>query len=199
MTFGEKMKEIRQRNGISQRELGTKLDVSQQTIAQYEKAIEAPKESTLTKIANALEELGADASDLRFIGITEELLRRFEMTQWIGKKMIPWEKSQQTNTQHASRLNTFGEWLNENGIQFKPAKLEDLTGKIFFIDGHGFFLTDKQAELVPESTIEGIKTQIRALSRLNQPDRKEPPDRNDPNRSYGIVDMDDDLPDPPAT
>ena len=190
MTFGERMKEIRQKNGISQRELGIELGVSQQTVAQYEKATEAPKEATLIKIASAFEKLGADASDLRFIGIEEELARRFKITHWINEKISPLEnQGPQSNKDFLSRSNAFGVWLNEKGIRFEPAKLEDLTGKIFFIDKHGFFLTDKQARLLPETTIEGVKAQIIALSKLNNLDRKDPPDPDDPARSYGIVDM----------
>ena len=55
MTFGEKIKKIREEKGISQRILGEKLGVKQQTIAQYEKAKNVPKYETLQKIANALE------------------------------------------------------------------------------------------------------------------------------------------------
>ena len=40
---------------MSQKTLGEKLGVSQQTIAQYEKAIDTPKISTVQKLANALE------------------------------------------------------------------------------------------------------------------------------------------------
>ena len=56
MTFGEKVKELRVKNGLSQRELGERMGgITQQTVAQYEKAIEQPKLATVQKIANALE------------------------------------------------------------------------------------------------------------------------------------------------
>lgn len=54
MDFGKKLKEIRTQKKISQRELGERLGVSQQTIAQYEHAINIPKLSTLQKFATAL-------------------------------------------------------------------------------------------------------------------------------------------------
>ena len=55
MTFGEKIKKIRQDKGISQRELGIRLGVRQQTVAQYEKIEEPPKFETIRRIAEALE------------------------------------------------------------------------------------------------------------------------------------------------
>ncbi len=62
MTFGEKVKELRVKNGLSQRELGERMGgITQQTVAQYEKAIEQPKMSTVRKIAEAL---GVYMSDL---------------------------------------------------------------------------------------------------------------------------------------
>lgn len=69
MTFGEKVKELREQKGFSQRELGERLHVTQQTIAQYEKKTESPKLSTIQKIADALEvgiyELSTDFSSFK--------------------------------------------------------------------------------------------------------------------------------------
>ncbi|MDO4312373.1 MAG: helix-turn-helix transcriptional regulator [Eubacteriales bacterium] len=55
MTFGEKVKELRIRKGLSQKQLGEKMGIRQQTVAQYEKAIEQPKLATVRKISNALD------------------------------------------------------------------------------------------------------------------------------------------------
>lgn len=55
MTFGEKVKEIRKKKGLSQLELGKKMNISQQAIAKYEKIIEQPKLTTVQKIADALD------------------------------------------------------------------------------------------------------------------------------------------------
>ena len=55
MNFGERLKAVRKEKKISQRELGERLGVSQQTIAQYEKAQSTPKADTILKLANALE------------------------------------------------------------------------------------------------------------------------------------------------
>lgn len=55
MIFGEKIREIRKKKGLSQRQLGEKMGVKQQTVAQYEKAIEQPKLLTVRKLAEALD------------------------------------------------------------------------------------------------------------------------------------------------
>ena len=55
MTFGEKVKEIRIRQGISQLQLGQRMNISQQAVAKYEQLVNQPKLITVRKLANALE------------------------------------------------------------------------------------------------------------------------------------------------
>lgn len=55
MTTGEKIKEARKKAKLSQKELGTRLGVSQAMIGQYESGKRNPKPETLKKIADALE------------------------------------------------------------------------------------------------------------------------------------------------
>lgn len=54
MTTGQKIKQYRLKAGLSQKDLGEKLNVSQQMIAQYESDKRAPKLETLEKISDAL-------------------------------------------------------------------------------------------------------------------------------------------------
>ncbi len=54
MTFGENVKAMRERQGLSQSELANKMNITQQAIAKYEKAIDTPKLATVRKIAAAL-------------------------------------------------------------------------------------------------------------------------------------------------
>lgn len=54
MNFGERMKKIRKEKGLSQLEVAAKMNVRQQTVAQYERAENVPKLKTLKKIAEAL-------------------------------------------------------------------------------------------------------------------------------------------------
>lgn len=55
MTTGERIKKIRQEKGLSQKELGKILHVSQQMIGQYESSDNTLKPTTLQKIASALQ------------------------------------------------------------------------------------------------------------------------------------------------
>ena len=56
MTFGERVKELRLKKGLSQRELGERVGgITQQTIAQYEKSENYPKLETIRRIAKALD------------------------------------------------------------------------------------------------------------------------------------------------
>lgn len=54
MTTGQRIKAARMKAGLTQKELGTKLGVSESFIAQYETDKRNPKKETLEKIADAL-------------------------------------------------------------------------------------------------------------------------------------------------
>lgn len=56
MTIGERIKKIRQEKGLSQKELGERISVSQQMIGQWENGKANPKIETIEKIAKALGE-----------------------------------------------------------------------------------------------------------------------------------------------
>lgn len=55
MDIGQKIKKIRKEKNITQRELGERMGVSQQQIAQYENGKLKPKLETICRIADALE------------------------------------------------------------------------------------------------------------------------------------------------
>lgn len=61
MILGEQIKKYRKKAGLTQKQLGEKLGISQQQIAQYENGKRVPKIDALIKIANAL---NAKFSDL---------------------------------------------------------------------------------------------------------------------------------------
>ena len=171
MTTGEKIRILRKKKNLTQKKLAELSGVAEITIRKYESGENFPRMSQMRKIAFAL---GVGPGDLLF--------------------------SDDFPTPY---FDAFGDWLNQNGIEFKPAKWEGLNGKFYSIDGqdhYNYFLTDEQIKYLPEAAAEYIKTQIQVLSKLNESSLKiAQPDRNDPDRSYGIVDMDDDLPDPPDT
>ena len=53
--FGEKIKDMRIKKGLSQKELAHKAEMSQQAISNFERNVDTPKIATLQKIAAALE------------------------------------------------------------------------------------------------------------------------------------------------
>ena len=54
MTTGERIKEARIKCGLTQKELGERLGLSYQAVAQWENNLRNPKQETLLKIADAL-------------------------------------------------------------------------------------------------------------------------------------------------
>ncbi len=80
MTIGEKIRKIRKENGLTQKQLGEKLGVSYQMIAQYENGKRNPKINTVISIASAL---NVEMFDLMSIQeyedkIDQEAKERFE-------------------------------------------------------------------------------------------------------------------------
>ena len=54
MTTGQRIKDARKKAGMTQKELGLKLGVTYQTIAQWENDLRNPKKETIRRIAAAL-------------------------------------------------------------------------------------------------------------------------------------------------
>lgn len=67
MTTGECIKKRRTECGLTQKELGNLIDVSQQMVAQYENNLRKPKIETLKKIANALNCTTADLDETVYV------------------------------------------------------------------------------------------------------------------------------------
>ena len=64
MTVGKKIKEARNAAGLTQKQLGKKLNVTQASINQFENNLRNPKLETLTKIAAALDVTLVDLLDV---------------------------------------------------------------------------------------------------------------------------------------
>ncbi len=56
MQFGDRLKELRKKHGMSQKGLGDKLDLGQTTIANYEKNIRFPNQEILIRLADVLDQ-----------------------------------------------------------------------------------------------------------------------------------------------
>lgn len=76
MTTGEKIKNERKKAGLTQKQLGERLGVSFQAVAQWENDFRRPKYETIIKIADALmvqpEDILGDR-DIRIVRITNKL------------------------------------------------------------------------------------------------------------------------------
>lgn len=84
MTIGDQIKKIRLEKGLSQKELGKKLGVSQQMIGQWETDKSNPKRETIEKIANAL-------------NVSPEILDRRNDTIFFGDYFVTREQVEDEN------------------------------------------------------------------------------------------------------
>ena len=85
MTIGERIKIVRKEKGITQRELGDRLGISDVGIAQWEKGKRNPKADTVKRIADALE------VPVEFIlGESDDIsgLKQFEIETAIGTLIV---------------------------------------------------------------------------------------------------------------
>lgn len=73
MTTGQRIKAARKKAGLTQKELGNRLGISYQTLAQWENDLRNPKYETLQRIAAALN-ISADV----LYGLTDEELLEIE-------------------------------------------------------------------------------------------------------------------------
>ena len=72
MNTGERIKQARKNAGLSQKELGEKLEISPVMISQYENGVRNPKLKTLQKIADALGVLMSDLLTFNILSNTEK-------------------------------------------------------------------------------------------------------------------------------
>ncbi len=73
MSFGERLKKVRQEKGLSQSELGKMVDIHYTQIGRYESKGAKPSSEVLSKIANAL----GVTSDFLISGSNEEQAEAF--------------------------------------------------------------------------------------------------------------------------
>lgn len=107
MSTGEKIKQARKNAGLTQKELGEKLGVSQAAIGQFESENSNPKLQTIRKIAEALsvtlseivddwttftdEELKKDCSSAKLVSISDEkntFVKTEDFHNYMSEKVI---------------------------------------------------------------------------------------------------------------
>ncbi|WP_346961130.1 helix-turn-helix domain-containing protein [Faecalicatena contorta] len=134
MNTGEKIKQARINSGLSQNELGKKLNVSQAMIAQYEKGTRNPKLSTLRKIADALDVSTSDLAEdcvLYDTTIVKNALKKLsnDLLEKNQEKTVDLITDIILEKQNKELLNNLFDKLNQNG-QDKALEQMELLAKI---------------------------------------------------------------------
>lgn len=111
MTSGQRIKAARVKAGLTQKELGTKLGVSESFIAQYETDKRNPKKETIVKIADAL--------GVHFLELysDEEIV---EITAYVRVGMKIAEKNQEKPVYDFSV--EYIRYLQQHGYEFSEAE-----------------------------------------------------------------------------
>nr|WP_321153051.1 helix-turn-helix transcriptional regulator [uncultured Acetatifactor sp.] len=121
MSIGENIKKCRTEIGLSQKELGKKLGVSQAMIAQYEKGKRIPKMETVSKIASAL---GVTLTEIYSNLSVTDMEKLF--TEEERKQLRQGMSSGKTFLQRHELLNLFSA-LNDCGKEKAIERVSELT------------------------------------------------------------------------
>ncbi len=138
MTVGENIKKIREKKGMTQKELADKCNIIYQTIGKYERDLLNPKYETLQKIATAL---GVSTFDLldskesekefdKLVNNFEDHIK-FENNKYITKHNLNQLIEELSNIDISFEYITrFEEWMDEDA-SFPDASKDILTFEIF--------------------------------------------------------------------
>lgn len=130
MSIGSRIKELRERNGLSRNELATMLGVTVGAISNYENDVSSPKEPILFKI---IENLNCDANYLfqdsvkiktqqNDVTLAEyDHIKKYRALDEHGKKMVDFVLAEESDRCSASIDHFMGNFMD--GIQTWPADL----------------------------------------------------------------------------
>ena len=102
MTLAEKIKQIREKKGMTQKEVASLMGISQQAYGQYESGGRVPKTETVTRIAEALgvdyytldsESFATDKLSPTFV--LDKRMREFIERQMAAEKTITLQSAQE--------------------------------------------------------------------------------------------------------
>lgn len=146
MRDGERIKQARIKKGLSQKQLGDLLGVSQQMIGQYESSNGSLKLSTLKKIARALEIPVEELWGSINIGLMfEEDLKKIDYYQMNYEEKI------------------WSDWLNINGVEYFKIMHDNENCLSFTIGTDRYLLTLEQYKKLQQMSIEQLKTFIKTF------------------------------------
>lgn len=110
MTTGEKIKSARKRAGLTQKELGEKLNVSQSAIGQFESENSNPNLKTIRKIAEALDIALSELVDDWGRFSREEIIEDYEGSNKVTPSLLTTE----IDDSYSDELNHIKELLLNN-------------------------------------------------------------------------------------
>lgn len=138
MTLAEKMKQLREKKGLKQKEVAALMGISQQAYGQYESGTREPKMDTLNRIAKAL-----GVSKYELLRATLENDADFVNSDWFAEMsdddileaMLPpssnevekLKKSMIHQKELLDNINNAFYFLNEEGQEEAAKRIEELT------------------------------------------------------------------------
>lgn len=146
MNIGEQIKKYRKEAGLSQKELGQKLGVSQQHIAQYENGKRIPKIETINNIAGALQ-----------IGV-RRLYPDFSMEEW--KKTDSYKKS---SSEYEIMKQGIITMLSRNFKDLTEINIDSNVGYSYTCNGYMFVITHEDLYKLIEFYINIIPSALKLL------------------------------------
>lgn len=167
MSMGEQIRAMRQIRGLTQKELGQKLGLSFQSVAQWENGLRCPKIETLKRIADALEmPVGAF---LPSMGIGESAGSRIKMAR---------ERQNMTQKELAEKMGTTPQNISqyERGIRNPKLETRERLAKVLSVDAHWLevgeyedkSLSGEEQQLLRYFRIMSLEGQRVALERMDE-------------------------------
>ena len=150
MTVGENIKYYRKEKGLTQKKLGSLCGMNEVQIRQYELGKANPKLETIKRIADAL------SINYLFIVGDDELENVVKENTIIN-----------SDTEFTNAWDNF---LISNNIHFMSFEKDGVPGMLLtFTDtNESYFLTQEQAENLPELSIEQTKLLIKAMGKAEE-------------------------------
>lgn len=153
MTIGENIRRIRKEKGITQKELGERLNMTQSAIGQFENNKTSPKKDTIEKIASAL---SVKPSEL-MKGVWETLDKKHsdEIENTVKHlEFIDFLKSSGYSYDYQVTKWHYGEVIDEPNIR---EKIVDESETTLSKDGHEATFTEKEFEELQAGAKEAIE------------------------------------------